>query len=226
MKSKTNRKIFIPAGLISLFLLVPLCSLYLHVTVKKKTAHLLNVESFNRLGFQDYPLEYMYSEKPQREYKKFQLAEKDKLNDIALLYIFQSIHSFARKNDTINGIQICISDFAKYKYFVAIHEIISHEEIKHYIADGNFFWIFHPNQQEYSIAKKRADQFEEENINYDGFMVCGTDYYNVFENETQEFSIWDLPKLLCELFPFKYLILFFLLVCWNVVQQIQLRKKQ
>lgn len=229
MLNKKRNKLFIPAGLISLFLLFPLCYWHIQKEVLKNNQYILEATSLE--SHPDFATDTtrLFLAIPPRNYTTLQLTENQIQNRKILLEFCQHILNFDWKKDTLNGIQISLDNLTAHNDFVAVFEIIHSTQMKHYIHQENSFWLFVPNSRDFSDFQQRIQNFKQENEDV-VYLVCGYGSFDHFFDTTyQKHSFLDKLLLVYQnitnsTLPTKYWIFILILVVWNVFQLIRISK--
>lgn len=201
--TRDRRKIFYPAGLISLVLFPALCIWYLNKEGLFKKTGAIDVAYF----YHDENYEYSNSKYfnkiiSSRNYLDIEFTGNKNDDKILLQFAKIKINSLINSRDTVNGIHFKFTEKAKYWTFVEAIDIC-HIKDQYPIIDGNSIWI---SYYEPFIEKKSIPSF-----------ICGTQAYRIISNMKAQKSArfeQQLEKELKYLAP--SLILFFLMAFFTL----------
>ena len=200
---RDRRKIFYPAGLISLVLFPALCIWHLNNQGLFKKIGAIDAAYFNH----DENYEYSNSKSfkkiiASRNYLDIEFTGNKNDDKILLQFAKIKIKWLINSKDTVNGIHFKFTEKAKYWNFVEAIDICQIKN-QYPIMDGNSIWI---SYHEPFIEKKSIPTF-----------ICGTQAYTIISNmKAQESARFEhqLEKELKYLAP--SLILFFLMAFFTL----------
>lgn len=137
-----RKRLYYPAGLISLILLPTLCIWFLDKNKAFNKPSAIEINWWNEEWKKHNLDEYPYMVHPERKFVDINLTENDKENKIKLAFAHLEIRRLISTNDTINAIHFHFENNAKYWTLIRALDICIIEKAKTYVPKGSDLWVF------------------------------------------------------------------------------------
>jgi hypothetical protein len=153
-KPKRSRRIYYPAGIISLILLPTLCLWYLNRN-----------HAFDKYGVievawcsppSNNPYIFSIDNLPNKNYTDINLTGNDKDDKLKFNYAQLQIRELVKSQDTSTGVHVHFSDYSKYWTLIRAFDICKIENAKIYINYENDMWILNPKSENPNEKKQKS----------------------------------------------------------------------
>lgn len=177
MQIRNNRhrkRLFYPAGLISLILLPTLCIFYLykHKAFEKPRAIEINwwAEEWGKFSMEEYSFKIY----PKRNFIDINITSNNLENKIKLDFARLEIRNLISTQDTTKGVHFHFDEQSKYWTFIRAIDICKIEKANVFVAKENDLWIFNFVPR----PKPKAEEITA--------IMCGTGRMNYSIEKSQE----------------------------------------
>lgn len=176
MRTQPKRRLYYPAGLISLVLLPALCIGYLFLNHVFDKFVVFEVNWWNPQEYGQYvPDNFVKEANPDKHFYDVNLTGDNQADKVKLKHAQKAIHELVQSQDTSTIVHFHFSKTARYWTFVEALDICQIEKAMFYIPYKNDLWVLNP---EPASTKEKKEQMVGPN--------CGTSAMRDYEIITRE----------------------------------------
>ena len=189
MRTQPKRRLYYPAGLISLVLLPALCIGYLFLNHKFDQYVTLEVNWWNPQKTQNFPDNFSKENHPYKHYQDINLTGDNQADKLKMEQAQKAIHELMQSQDNANIVHFHFSKTARYWTFVEALDICQIEKAMFYIPYKNDLWVLN---LEPAPTTKEEEQRRGFRCGTDAFTYPAKNYgfANLEKEEKQTEEMW------------------------------------
>ncbi len=139
LHSRHSKKLYYPAGIISLILLPVLCVWYFNRHHAFEQLHVVSVTWPPRSGHFFEDEDYL-----DRDYTHFNLTGDNQQNDIEIKRSKMQLRELIDSKDTMHGVHFHFADNTQFQQWIKVYDVCKTAKANVFIVHNNGIWIFNP----------------------------------------------------------------------------------